>query len=398
MKCTPSIDPRPDSSAERSPRGATIPDWVYDLTKGPKAQRSLSPGDLLILHCVLGFRRAGRMTCWCTNKTIAQRVGVSVRTVQLALRRLEAAGVIRRVWVGPSDPHDERNRTGWSFRLDLDRPCKRAFEPVRQPRRERRAASLPGMSGIAPPGVPDFAPKVWGLERTPGTTTVSSTSQAAHATPASPASSSWFAPLPGPDPPPSACIQPPVSDGPESLPAPVATTIDAPQVVETLAAITVLVQEIVPDAGSTPQPAVKVAQLVPGLSVLRVLDWVRRFGVDLVGLAVAWLIIRLRHPRPAQRPRQAYWVEAVLLTWSREIADGVRTYADIADEIAAAARPPGAGTKIPIRGVPTHQNHNPLPTPEVRTAWDSETQAAIAAGYRCASWRQMADFPAKEGR
>jgi hypothetical protein len=87
------------------------------------------------------WRKNGRHnTCRSAKKTIADELGISVRTVQYSFRRLEVRGFIRQFKLRTPDPDDPGNKTGWRIAL-LFLPAlglKLGQGPDRRPPEERR--------------------------------------------------------------------------------------------------------------------------------------------------------------------------------------------------------------------------------------------------------------------
>jgi hypothetical protein len=112
------------------------------LVRRLRRDKKLKRGDAEVLGVLLSFRRAFRDSCWCSVPKIAAELGLSERTVQYALARLEAAGVIRQVRVaGPNqpDPDEPRNRTGWRiYFLFITERTDLPPGPDRRPPGERR--------------------------------------------------------------------------------------------------------------------------------------------------------------------------------------------------------------------------------------------------------------------
>jgi hypothetical protein len=112
------------------------------LVRQLRREKKLKRGDAEVLGVLLSFRRAFRDSCWCSVPKIAAELGISERTVQYALARLEAAGVIRQVRVaGPNqpDPDEPRNRTGWRvYFLFITERTDLPPGPDRRPPEERR--------------------------------------------------------------------------------------------------------------------------------------------------------------------------------------------------------------------------------------------------------------------
>ena len=129
---------------------ATAGDVPYPFEPTPRLlrrlrrQKKLKAADAEVLGVLLDFRLTYRDSCWCTKKVIARELGISERTVQYRLERLEQAGVIRKVQVsGPhqEDPDEPRNRTGWRIyflfiteRTNLDRGTDRRDREARKRR------------------------------------------------------------------------------------------------------------------------------------------------------------------------------------------------------------------------------------------------------------------------
>jgi hypothetical protein len=95
--------------------------------------------DITVMAELLGFRRRDRTSVWCSKRTIAARIGVTAKTVQMSFRRLESHGFIRHVAVGVPDPEEPQNKTGWRIEL-LFVPGARGQGqgPDRRPPEERR--------------------------------------------------------------------------------------------------------------------------------------------------------------------------------------------------------------------------------------------------------------------
>ena len=97
----------------------SLPDPPAKLT--PKERRTifadrLKRVDLDVMRVLLGFRIQVRHSAWTSKRVVADRVGASVRTVQVAFRRLELHGFVRQARLANGvDLDDERNRTNWRF-------------------------------------------------------------------------------------------------------------------------------------------------------------------------------------------------------------------------------------------------------------------------------------------
>ncbi len=87
----------------------------HDIAADPR----LTPVDTRVLLALLFWAR-DKAACWPCDRSIAARVGRSVSTVQRALRRLQALGLVQREQV----PQSDANRTGRVLRLRwrIDRP------------------------------------------------------------------------------------------------------------------------------------------------------------------------------------------------------------------------------------------------------------------------------------
>ena len=153
---------RTRTEAEAKP--ATVNNKIpYDFRPDPKFIRDLIrrhdlrrvDGD--VLQVLLDFRIIHRDSCWCSKKKIASELGISERTVQYALERLEKARVICRAQVsGPhqEDPDEPRNRTGWRiyFLFITDRttfgPGPDRRPPLERKRRESASLHIPREEAI----------------------------------------------------------------------------------------------------------------------------------------------------------------------------------------------------------------------------------------------------------
>jgi hypothetical protein len=83
---------------------------LHDVRRG-----GLSRIDPDVLGVILRFRGPRRDSVWITKKKIAAELGVSPRTIQSSIKRLIQFRWIDHWPVGPVDPDDPRNRTGWRF-------------------------------------------------------------------------------------------------------------------------------------------------------------------------------------------------------------------------------------------------------------------------------------------
>ncbi len=103
---------RAESGVCKPPPFAQLP---HDIAADPR----LTPVDVRVIAALLFWAR-DKPACWPCDASIASRVGRSVSTVQRALRRLQALGLVRREQV----PQSDANRTGRVLRLRwrIDRP------------------------------------------------------------------------------------------------------------------------------------------------------------------------------------------------------------------------------------------------------------------------------------
>ena len=90
---------------ECKPAFAQLP---HSIAADPRS----TPVDTRVLLALL-YWTLDKATAWPSDRSIADRVGRSVQTIQRALRRLQALGLIVREKVEPSD----LNRTGRVIRL-----------------------------------------------------------------------------------------------------------------------------------------------------------------------------------------------------------------------------------------------------------------------------------------
>ena len=123
----------------------------------------LTDFDVRLLARLLRFARA-KGFCWPCVARLAKALGVCDRTVQYALRRLEAAGYLRFERVRRS----RANPTGRLIHLDLEEPAppnplpQPWFTPAGpgpNPRPVAPPIAPPGVQGIAPLGVQPVAPE-----------------------------------------------------------------------------------------------------------------------------------------------------------------------------------------------------------------------------------------------
>ena len=91
---TPTSMVRAPSRAVQAPPFAAIP---HDIAADPR----LTPVDVRVIAALLFWAR-DKAACWPCDRSIASRVGRSVPTVQRALRRLQALGLVDRDKVEPS--------------------------------------------------------------------------------------------------------------------------------------------------------------------------------------------------------------------------------------------------------------------------------------------------------
>ena len=89
----------------KAPPFAQLP---HDIAADPR----LTPVDVRVIAALLFWAR-DKAACWPCDASIAARVGRSVSTVQRALRRLQALGLVQREQV----PQSDANRTGRILRL-----------------------------------------------------------------------------------------------------------------------------------------------------------------------------------------------------------------------------------------------------------------------------------------
>ncbi len=80
----------------------------HDIAADPR----LTPVDVRVVAALLFWAR-DKAACWPCDRSVAARVGRSVSTVQRALRRLQALGLVHRDKV----PQTDANRTGRILRL-----------------------------------------------------------------------------------------------------------------------------------------------------------------------------------------------------------------------------------------------------------------------------------------
>jgi hypothetical protein len=142
----------------RAPNAGDKPLPFAQLPHDIAADPRLTPIDVRVVSALLFWAR-DKPACWPCDRSIAGRVGRSVSTVQRALRRLQALGLVQRDRV----PQTDANRTGRILRLRwrVDRrpghecptPRSSVTEPPRSPvtdeegknKREReRPGSGPG--------------------------------------------------------------------------------------------------------------------------------------------------------------------------------------------------------------------------------------------------------------
>jgi hypothetical protein len=96
---------RAETGGCKAPPFAQLP---HDIAADPR----LTPVDVRVVTALLFWAR-DKAAAWPCDRSIAARVGRSVSTVQRALRKLQALGLVQRDKVEPSD----RNRTGRIIRL-----------------------------------------------------------------------------------------------------------------------------------------------------------------------------------------------------------------------------------------------------------------------------------------
>lgn len=120
---------RAETGGYKPPPFAAIP---HDIAADPR----LTPVDVRVIAALLYWAR-DKASAWPCDRSIAARVGRSVSTVQRALRRLQALGLVQREKV----PQSDANRTGRILRLRwrLDRgvghPCQAPRSlPTAEPR------------------------------------------------------------------------------------------------------------------------------------------------------------------------------------------------------------------------------------------------------------------------
>lgn len=158
MNPTTEVSPRQSrvSNAARTDPPKTTLGYKFDPVpraafEASKAKKILS-GDIEVLAALLRFRSRLKFACWCTNRTIASKVGCSVRTIQRAIIRLSKAGLIAQEDLGGSDPDDPRNRTGWRIVFLWLAPA--GYVPRKAPVREvptPNEAASKGDTGVTPP-------------------------------------------------------------------------------------------------------------------------------------------------------------------------------------------------------------------------------------------------------
>src|SRR5918998_2853089 len=96
---------RAESAPCKPPPFAQVP---HDIAADPR----LTPVDVRVVTALLFWAR-DKAAAWPCDRSIAARVGRSVSTVQRALRRLQALGLVQRDRV----PQSDANRTGRVLRL-----------------------------------------------------------------------------------------------------------------------------------------------------------------------------------------------------------------------------------------------------------------------------------------
>jgi len=149
-------NPSPVKRAALGYRFAAVPTQLLDAIKADKALPAPSPDlpelerrrlrndrlrdvDAVVMGELLGFRRCARTSVWCSKQTIADRIGMTTRTVQMSLRRLELHGFIEQVPVDVPDPDEPSNRTGWRIVLLFMPGARRqGLGPDRRRPEERR--------------------------------------------------------------------------------------------------------------------------------------------------------------------------------------------------------------------------------------------------------------------
>src|SRR5215218_10018017 len=89
----------------KAPPFAQLP---HDIAADPR----LTPVDVRVIAALLFWAR-DKPACRPCDRSIASRVGRSVSTIQRALRRLQALGLVQREQV----PQSDANRTGRILRL-----------------------------------------------------------------------------------------------------------------------------------------------------------------------------------------------------------------------------------------------------------------------------------------
>src|ERR671917_929727 len=108
---------RAESAPCKTPPFAQVP---HDIAADPR----LTPVDVRVVTALLFWAR-DKADCWPCDRSIAARVGRSVSTVQRALRRLQALGLVQRDRV----PQSDANRTGrvlrlrWRIDRGVGHPC-----------------------------------------------------------------------------------------------------------------------------------------------------------------------------------------------------------------------------------------------------------------------------------
>ena len=152
--------PEPAASAKKSRHTrASLGRLLANWNRVAKRARSLPAGDRLVAWCLHDYVRmgnsvsayldTGKLQCWPSVERIADDIGVNRRTVQRALRRLEAIGLIRtRV------ARDGGNLTSHYYLLPQKRPSSVTHPEDKEPQFSRpdrgglRAAAL-GLIGAA---------------------------------------------------------------------------------------------------------------------------------------------------------------------------------------------------------------------------------------------------------
>jgi hypothetical protein len=148
---------RPQGERERPPdkaKGNRLPGPFDAMPKDFAAfikAGELLPIDESVLHVLVGFRPSGLASCWTFKGKVAEKLGVSTRTVQRSYERLSQAGLIEQKPMTSRDPEAPMNRTGWRIIFLWMMPA--GYVPGPGPIRAGKGVSStpPGETSVSPP-------------------------------------------------------------------------------------------------------------------------------------------------------------------------------------------------------------------------------------------------------